>query len=207
MSLGLSDHVTEDALEEYSMCRLLSTEAAEIEEHLLVCPRCLDDWQASERTIGLIRHAALAFEAEQVAKPRRRFGRFWLLPQPACALAAAALCLVLAVAVGRHGNAPPTVASVVLQSARGAEAASDPEVRAGSPFLLSLDLTGLQPAEQYGVEIVNGNGEATFHASAAPRHGRVTLTVEQGLRPGSYFVRLFTLEQDLLREYHLIAAL
>jgi hypothetical protein len=187
------------------MSRLPSSETAEVEEHLLVCLRCQNDWQASERTIGYIRHAALAWENKRAAKisPWRR--RMWEMPKPVFVLAAAGICLLLAIAVARRGYAPPPITAVVLQSARGAGAATDPKVQSGNPFLLSLDLTGLETAEQYGVEIVTSTGKVALYTSAVPGKGRATVTVGQGLRPGSYFIRLYTPRQELVREYHLTA--
>src|SRR5581483_10649075 len=99
MHLGLSNHLTEADREEYYMSRLPSSETAEVEEHLLVCPQCQNDWQASERTIGYIRHAALAWERKRPAKTWWCRRLMWEMPKPVFVLAAAALCLLLAVAV------------------------------------------------------------------------------------------------------------
>jgi len=57
MNRSAERHVPEDALEQYAMGKLGSDEAAPLEEHLLICPRCLQRLDETEDYIRVIRAA------------------------------------------------------------------------------------------------------------------------------------------------------
>ncbi|MCL5742619.1 MAG: hypothetical protein M1541_01640 [Acidobacteria bacterium] len=53
-------HIDDDALEAYSLGRLVDTEAAPIEEHLLVCAECRDRLTGWDDYIAAMRKAMRA---------------------------------------------------------------------------------------------------------------------------------------------------
>ncbi len=50
-------HISEDLLDQYALKKLPESEAAALEEHLLICPKCQDRLQLTEDFIAALRAA------------------------------------------------------------------------------------------------------------------------------------------------------
>ena len=74
---------------------------------------------------------------------------------------------------------------------------------AGNPLALVLDLTGLQQLPKYKLEIVDAAGRPVFQSNGAPRNNQLQAALAKGLTAGAYFVRVYALTGELLREYAL----
>ena len=136
--------------------------------------------------------------AEADSRPRAAGRWTWTFPRLIPAFAALAVG-ILAVAIwvrGPHSGSLPA-AAVVLNASRGP--AAEALAPAGSPLDLRPDLSGLPAASSYKLELVDELGKRIWQGAhpgpAAPP-----------LRPGVYFVRIYSTEGRLYREYALRAA-
>jgi hypothetical protein len=192
---GTDSHRTEEQLEQYALGRLAGADLVSLEEHLLLCDACqmrLD--QVGDFAIGMREALSLQPAAAPSATSKDWFA--WLR-RPAFAMAVAgAVALIAIVAVistGRTKLAP--TAMLQLTASRG-------EMPATSPAR-EYDLT-LADAPSAGspfrVELVSANGEAMWKGSA---DGNITAAVkiQETLKPGEYFVRLYSPSGTLVHEY------
>jgi hypothetical protein len=188
MARNFREHMQEDELERYSMRILAEDESAELEEHLLVCEPCRERLEATESFVHGIRAAARKL-------PEPRPGWFsiprlaWLAPA-----AAVLACVVLMV---RPGTQPIAPTAVTLQATRGAGPGA--QAPAGTPLNLQPDLNGLPPFEKYGLELVDQQGQAVWEGSV--KAGGTAIA--PGQSAGSWFVRVYSPDRKLLREYGL----
>ena len=195
--MELDFHGTDDRLEQYAFGRLPASELPSFEEHLLICPECL------ERLDGIADFAiamqdaltAEAMRAESV--PARQTDWFAWLRKPvfSMGLAFAALILVIGiVSTGRTKFAP--VASLQLMAMRGE-----------MPFTVpakELDLTlsdGPREGGPFRVEVVDATGSPMWSGPADTTPAGVQVKVQHRLGPGDYFVRLYTASGKMLHEY------
>jgi len=198
-------HADDDLLERYSMGRLAGPELEKFEEHLLICPQCQNNLAAADAYVGGIRSAAAEFyqRSSPVARPRLR--RLFNLPRPAGVLGLAALGLFLAAGLQfrllHRSSAPPAL--VLLETTRGTDSPLQAATPAGKPFILLLDLAGLQALSSYRLEIVDAAGHRVFESAAAPANNKLQITVSKGLPGGFYYVRVYAPGAELLREYGL----
>jgi len=205
MQLGSNRHADDDLLERYSMGRLAGPELEKFEEHLLICPQCQDNLDSADAYVGGIRSAAAEFEQQRSPVGRPRLRRRFNLQRPAGVLGLAALGLFIAAGIQwrllHRSSAPPAL--VLLEATRGTENLSKAATPAGKPFILTLDLTDLQPLSSYRLEIVDAAGHRVFESAAAPTNNKLQTTVANGLPTGMYYVRVYAPGAELLREYGL----
>jgi Putative zinc-finger len=190
-----------EVLEQYALGGLPEEESGEIEAHLLVCDACRKDLLETEAYVEAMRSAA------RQLRQRGRVRTGWLQQvmvywQPFSAAAAA--MVILAVVAGGPWRAGKTSESaplpVVLQASRGADGA---QVPAGRPLVLTMDMTELPAFATYRVEVVNAVGTKIAEFNASPVDGTLRAPTGAGLDSGVYFVRLYSPEDQLLREYAL----
>jgi hypothetical protein len=185
-------HASDEVLERYSMDGLAGRELADAEEHLLVCESC----QGRLAHEDSIRQGVRDGGAVLVTQPRTAARKL------AWAFALAAMVLaVLTVSQWqwvRRSAGPPAV--ILLQATRGADAAQA-VAPAGKPLTLMLDLTGLPQASEYTLEVVDAGGRPAYRSKESPRNNRLQATFDRGLAAGAYFVRVYMLDGELLREY------
>ena len=186
-------HCDDDQLELYALRRLPESRVAELEEHLLLCASCqcrLDEVE----TFALSMRAAIAAEPE-VQTPAERFGWFRInhLRLPALAwaggFAAVLLGFVLYLQSGR--NVAP-LASLQLSALRG-DIQSTTVARE-----TDIILADASPAPSTRAEIVNAVGGMIWNGGFE-REPKIRLTKQ--LKPGNYFVRLYSSHEKLLHEY------
>ncbi|HTX34120.1 MAG TPA: hypothetical protein VME43_03835 [Bryobacteraceae bacterium] len=181
----------DDRIERYSRQTLPLEEAAGLEEHLLVCEVCQARLAAEDAYAHAMRHAAL-----QLCQAKRREVWFRFFPGLLAPVACVAMVMLLALA-GWHWIHPAAAApalAVKLEAMRGAEPGS--KAPAGHPLTFQADLAGLPPAGSYPLELVDREGRAVWKGSTA------NPTIAP-LRPGLYFLRVFSGHGQLLREYGL----
>jgi hypothetical protein len=182
-------HLSDGEIERYSMGRSPDAELDRCDEHLLICGPCRRLVERADVFVCAMRRAA----ALSPERPRIRRGWFHL-PQLIPVLAALA-ALLIAVWLRSHYPVPlPPTATVLLTASRG------PGIQihapAGTPLVLQPDLSGLPVWPSYRLEVVDAAGarlwEGRYPGAAAPK-----------MRPGVYFVRLYSPAGELYREYGL----
>lgn len=206
MQSSFQGHASEDALERYSLGSASEAEAEAFEEHLLVCPECQDRLAEMDVFVRATRLAARNLQE----RPETRWGLLPHLafPRRVWISAMAGLATVLASAglwsLLRPGNVQPV--TVGLASVRGHDQPFGARAPAGRPLRLQLDAAGLPEEPPYRVEIVDANGR-TVHEVAVPGAGESLEAAVPSLRPGRYWVRLYSpaAPRVLLREFGLTA--
>jgi len=195
-------HAADEVMERYSMDRLAGQELAEFEEHLLVCEPCQDRLAREDSIRCRVRDGAA------ILLPRRA-EVLWQWPKWqrlvwALGLVAAG---VLIFAGSQWQSLRPFAAPravILLRATRGTENPTLAAAPTDRAFILMLDLSGLQPFSEYGIEIVDSAGKSAFQSKARPQNDRLQTILTRGLPAGTYFVRLYSPALELLREYPLI---
>jgi hypothetical protein len=204
MQLSANGHATEESLESYVLGSLEEPALGELEEHLLLCSRCQDQLKEIDAYHAAMKSAAAALENQNESRKKlwtrisgaltfRRLG--WVMALVAIALGGLALRPWLT------PTALTPAVALVLETSRGSEVRHAP---AGRTLELSLDVKGLPAYPLYAVETVDAVGRVQAQSTAAVSEGRVKMSLSQGLRPGNYFIRLYTPSRELLREYGLM---
>jgi hypothetical protein len=218
-------HITDTALEQYSLEHLAEPDLGTVEEHLLICATCQDRLQEVDEFVRAFRaaHTRLSAEEGGGGVPNRNadpikptdFQRhaptggdtpvgWFQRPQLwAAGLAFAALGLVM-VPAWRLSNAPAasepaTIALIAQRGAAGVVEAPAGRVR------LQLDLKGINRAEGTAqVEIADERGKVLWQRQV-PFADSTTVAPEPGFAAGQYWVRIRAVGADapLLREYGL----
>lgn len=210
LSKELHAHPPEEVLERYVMHRMSDEEVERVEDHLLICQKCRDAVDDSERWVALMKSALMA-EPEQPAGTRRRWWQslagsgakadhwYHLVGAPALA---GALALFLAVWVAlpllRQQGGATKAREISLSAIRG----NDLRQEVGAGQSLQLRFTDLEGSTSgCRVVIVTAEGQE-FWTGAIAAQGGVQVP---GLRPGAYWVRVFTDRGDQIKEYGLVA--
>lgn len=76
MNVSFNEHISEDALEAYSMGRLSDEESAPLEEHLLLCAVCCARLEQTDEFVRVTKAAASSLNP--VPQPRVR-PLIWIL--------------------------------------------------------------------------------------------------------------------------------
>src|SRR5690242_9669200 len=187
-------------LELYALQRLSLPEAEAIEEHLLLCPSCVQRLEDIGAFAITMREGLKG--AREDAESRSLLWFRWLQPRFAMpgALALALLGLAIYTAANRSVRVAP-VAALELTSLRG-----------GMPTVvmareIDLTLTDAPPAGgPFQVEVVNAGGARVWRGAPEAAATGIKARVSARLSPGDYFVRLFSATGQLLHEYgfHLV---
>ena len=181
-------HMDTEEMERYSLGKLGLSDVERIEEHLLVCEQCRRQLEETELYVKAMRQAS----EELGLQPKRR--PWWRRNAPAMTLAACAIAIVV-LALPRPAQLPPL--AVDLQATRSDTVQTAP---AGRPLWLRPDLTGLPPVLSYRLEVVDRDGGPTWGGIVIPADAGANIPRQ---RPGTYFIRVYTRGDELLREYTL----
>jgi hypothetical protein len=181
-------HLRDEDFESFSMGTLSGDQLDRVEQHLLICQPCRQRVQESDAFVAAIKQAATRLRA-----PKPRFWGFRRLV-PVLAAAGLAVFIFLLWTGSRRFVGLPAVATVALDTTRGA----DLMTRAPAERRLSLkpSLAGLPAFRIYRLEVVDEAG-AYFWQGSYPG------AVVGPLEPGLYFVRIYSPAGKLLREYGL----
>jgi hypothetical protein len=189
-------HVSEDRLEQYVLGRLDSVEVVPLEEHLVMCALCQERLDGVEDLAIGLRQALETQQVTSSAAPKAP-GWFDWLRRPGFSMAAglAALILVIAVFSNNRTNVAPS-ASLVLTSIRG----EMPQTVPAQHFDLTL-ADAPREGGPFRVEVLNAMGGSIWSGLATAGPNGVEVTEPRRLENGDYFVRLYTADGKVLREY------
>lgn len=196
MAGNFDGHAEEGELERYSMKSLPEAEAERLEEHLLVCEPCRQRLTETDRYVSAMRRAS----AQVSQKPRQSFSLaaaswpVWL------AAAAAVVMALIAIQKLRPWDAAVPPVAVDLSVMRGPVAVA--LAPAGKPLELRLDVAGLPAAPAWRIELVNAEGADVWRGPAS-RTDTAAVVGVPSQSPGTYFVRLYSGEGAMVREYGL----
>ncbi len=220
-------HVTEELLEEYSFGRIHEPQLGWLEEHLFVCPQCQSELADIEEYKVFMKAGLASLESERLAAagssglmadlpaglPDRRNSQpgLWSslglprMPATTNWLAAALLLGVTGGTVAWRMESPVAtapVATVKLIALRGGDedAARAPS---GRPLDLVLNRTDLTADLAYRAEVVDASGNRVWIGNVRIADQSLSIQVGRPLRAGTYWVRLYTSDGQLLREFGL----
>ena len=185
-------HLDDSEIEAYCLGTIPEPELAELEEHLLTCESCQQRVTEVDSYVRSMRGAGTRFRAEE-PKPRKAWAATGLVPVLGAALVVVGIGTVV---LNNHRALGPHV-PVALEVTRGAGVLA--QAPSGRPLVLHPDTGGLPALGGYRLEMVDRNGKGVFQANFAPGNG-VEAPAQQS---GVYFVRLYTPQGTLLREYAL----
>lgn len=203
MQLYQESHANDDSLEKYSMGSLADPDLTKLEEHLLVCTPCRSRLEEVDEYVAAMRAAASQLESEDESRRdlRERLSAFFTFRKLAWGMALAAALLIGAALRLSFSRSPETQPfALALESSRGVEGRHVP---AGQSLQLALDISGLTVSSDYRVEIVNERGQRISDSRVVPHEGKVATSAPKGFRRGAYFIRLYSPQNELLREYGL----
>jgi hypothetical protein len=204
-------HIEEERLEAYAMNKMAADEVAQIEEHLLFCETCQDQFEAVDHYVQAMKSAANRIRHEEIeadaAAPATTgagaFGwlREWLrTPVPIWAGAFAALALIFLIGLQLRPQPGPAV-EVELQAHRGIPPGT---ALAGHTLHLKLDSRGLSETRTWPMEIVDAEGARIWSGTGTWTGAAIHATVEKSFTTGTYFVRLLKEGEEPVREYQLV---
>jgi hypothetical protein len=193
-------HGTDDQLEQYVLGRLASADVEVLEEHLMACTACQEKLDgAADFALGM--REALETDPVPVAGVPQRAARstswFDWVRRPAFSMALGFAALILVIAIfsnGRTKFAPS--ASLQLTAMRGEMPFTVP----AKQFDLTLS-DGPREGGPFRVEVVNEMGVSMWRGLAPASPDGVHVNVQQKLAPSDYFVRIYSAEGKVLREY------
>ncbi|MBA3974565.1 MAG: hypothetical protein C0504_10150 [Candidatus Solibacter sp.] len=203
--------LSETELEDFLHNRLSGATRECVEEHLLVCPACLERVEEEEQFAASFRTAARRIEDESLKAafdgPRpgawARLGAWLKRPfglGVGLAFVGAAALLTLAVAPSLHTQ--PAM-EITLRAERGLAAAAGPSAEAGRPLRLNLDAAGL-PGQTLELELATMNNSVLLESQGLATGNIIGWELGRGLDAGTYWVRIYhPPENTLLREFAL----
>ena len=195
-------HPTEDLLEEYSFGRVLEPALAPLEEHLLDCTLCQDRLLAVDEYTALMKAGIAALERErEAARPSPRLG-FPGIPSFHLVFAAAVMVVLAGVTIGWRSEPSRPATPVKLTALRGGDGDGVARAAFGRPLQLTVDKTDLPPALDYRLEVVSSTGHPLWSGIAQIAQENLSARVTTRLKPGAYWVRLYSGGQ-LRREFGL----
>jgi hypothetical protein len=185
-------HLDDSQIESFCLGKIPAPELADLEEHLLTCESCQQRVTDGDEYVRSMRNASSRFRSEE-QKPRKAWAASGLVPVLGATLAVGGFATYLIMA--HHGSGPRV--PVALDATR--DAAVPAQAPADRPLLLNPGLDGLPQLAAYRLEMVDLNGKRVFQADYIPGKGVETPAQASGV----YFVRLYTFQTTLLREYAL----
>jgi hypothetical protein len=210
MSTPQGTHPTDDALENYALARLSSSEIAAVEEHFLVCQECRDRLREIDEYVAAMKQAltAVATQRQPVApEPEGFLSKLQGLPKGVWAGAIATLALILVLLPLQ--NQPPPLHELQLEAYRGEAISLSATAPAGSALSLRLDLSGLAGVDACIAEVADQQGKTIYSAPLNGTAARRSVHLSEPLDAGQYWVRVYRpagtgMEPgELLREFGL----
>ncbi len=187
-------HGSQDELELYALDRLTEPEFIRLEEHLIVCATCRHGFEETEDYVAGIREALMA-DAEA------REGSGWdvsgWLRRPAVSMTLGFLVLVAAMALLSRGPAKvlPITALQIPAPGGGTPVA---------PLARELDVSiGDAPRDggPFRVEVLTAAGQTVWSGLAEAGPQGVEVKVQQPMTAGDYFLRLYSVSGEKLKDY------
>jgi hypothetical protein len=198
--MSTQTHVTDEALELYSLGRLDEPKTSELEEHILICEDCQHRLGEEDRYQQVMRTALAQKTGPGTAARGASPFLSWRWPSVAL-LSAAAFAAVLLIMFMLRGPGEPQELQLIAQ--RGAESQAG-KARAGSPLRLRVDTTELGALAAYRVEVVNSGGETMWNETVGAAGSLLIAPVNKSLAAGQYWVRIYRVDGgSALREFGL----
>jgi hypothetical protein len=182
-----------EELERISLGQVSEEEREAFEEHLLICAVCQDRFEESDTYVRGVRAAAAKLQAD--ARPARSS---WSVPRLVPVLAAMTLLLIGVFTITRFSPTGQPPLAISLTATRGT--APGETIPAGRALDLTPDLTGIGIAGPYRLEIVDARGQVTWKGNFDAAAKTVAVPAQ---RAGAHFVRVYSAQGELLREYGL----
>lgn len=207
--------LTEQEIEEFLFNRLSGVTREVIEEHLLVCQKCLDRVEAEEDYVNQMKLAAREVERETLeraysgAAPSQgwagRLAAWFGMKRPRTwMLAVASLLVAGAVSLFQFRGYSNGVEEVSLELYRSGALIT--EAKAKRPLRLTIPVEDLAPGE-YRMELVNATGKVEASGSVRASEGKIRWDLKKKLDAGNYWVRVQEVraggEGELVREFGL----
>jgi hypothetical protein len=195
--VGNDIHGTDDQLDLYARGRLSESELPVLEEHLMICSNCREKLdEIGDFTLGMQEASSKAASASpQTGHTGWGLASFFRRPAFSMALAFIALIVVIGVfANGRPKFAPS--ASLQLTATRG----EMPWTVAAREFDVTLS-DGPRQGGPFRVEVLTATGAPVWSGLADSGPAGVRFKLTQRLAQGDYFVRLYSVSGQTLREY------
>ena len=186
--MSVDRHPDAEEIESYSMGAISDAETGGLEEHLLICEQCRNRVLEADAYLSAMRQAGTEIRG---ALKQRSFWSWTLAAASSMAVIVAAVFLL-------RSPLDMRVQEARLYAMRGAT--SGVKVSAQRPLRLVPDLTGLPEFRSYRVQIVDGVGKPIYTGLFSTEDPAVKMN---GVPSGIYFVRLFSPNGKLLREYGL----
>ena len=191
-------HPSDETLEFYSLGRLEEPELEQVETHLLACAHCQDLVVDNDAYLPALKSVLAETLPQPVPHGVGAWWKGWIPQVPAFAGAIAAA--VLGIVLLRPAGELPAPLSVTLHSERsGGLVDTAAKAPANAPLDLRIVSSSLTVSAQDRLVIVDGAGQRAWEGGfdATVAHLR------QGLPAGTYWVRLYDAQQQLLQEYGL----
>jgi hypothetical protein len=207
------DCLKEREIDELIFGRLASNDKQRCLTHLLWCGQCQTRVEGEREFARATRDAAMLLEQEELAARGRASAVSWRQHLTAWfgspfstrwATVAAAACVLVALGIyGPWHSAANGGSEVLLQSERGNATPATVESAAGGHLRLRIDISDVAPFSRYRIALVDPAGRVLETKTVAASGGSVSFPVEQSLERARYWIRLSTLDGELLREYAL----
>lgn len=203
MRLEINRHLDEQEIEKYSLGYISEEESSRFEEHLLVCESCQDRVSESDSYVSTMQSASARIRQAELRTQERR----WVSrPIPILAVAASVLFLMAVGLLWVNGPisrnwvsvGPAFAVNLVATRGNGIEARAP----AGRALALQLDLAGLPPESTFRLELVDAIGKRAWQGAVVSQDSKAVTSVPQ-MAAGVYFLRVYTPDRRLLREYGL----
>ncbi len=187
------EHIPEEQAELYSLGELSGEALNSCEDHLLACKECRAVVAGTDSFVQAMRTAAAQLRARDAGRPARRWVFTILVPA-----FAALLLTVLWITARNRGVAFSVPLAVQLRADRGP---ANAHAISGARLSLHPDLKGL-PLGPCEMELVDAAGQTQWRRAV---DFRSTSKVEASpLKSGAYFIRIYSPQGELKREYVLI---
>jgi len=223
-------HPSEDALEEYTFRRLPEAEVEALEEHLLTCGTCQESLAEIDQFTAAIKAVALELRTDVIGQSvgREYSGSAsagqgwmnWLRVQTgmvsgwagmvsgwravwAAGLATGCVAVLLTTQIAIRSRTVGLPAPVTLEALRGGGDGVMARGPASRPLTLTIEAADISACGGCRVEVVNAAGKPIWNGTPTVSSGRLTATVPMSLHAGIYWVRLYTPEAGLIREFGL----
>jgi hypothetical protein len=187
------EHIPEDQAELYSLGELSGEALNSCEDHLLVCKECRAIVARTDSFVLAMRTAAGQLRTRDAGRPARRWVFTILVPA-----FAALLLTVLWMTARNRGAAISVPLALQLHADRGP---ANAHAISGARLSLQPDLKGL-PFGPYEMELVNAAGQPQWRRAVDFRS--ISKVEAPPLKSGAYFIRIYSPQGELKREYVLI---
>lgn len=194
VSVDTHFHGTQDQLELYALDLLADSEFIRVEEHLIVCATCRRRFDEIESYVDGMREALVT---DAGAGEETGWDLLSWLRRPVVSMTLGLVVLLTAMALLNRGPAKLAPSAAMQIPAAGSGTPVAPPTR-------ELDVTisdALRDSGPFRVEVLNPAGRTIWNGLAAADAKGVEVKVQQRMTPGDYFLRLYSVSGEKLKDY------